>query len=222
MATTVNKFGPFFSCLSATLLLMTLASAFGSAHWVLDLFSHFRLFYFILGFFCILATIGLCRSHYLAYIFSSVVMLLNLPYLAPHASFGGKNNSKITQAEKNNKFISINLNKNNQQLPELESYLKSENPDFLVLLELTPALASNMRWLEEIFPHARAVLQEDNFGIGIFSKHPLDNPELAREEITGTPLLLVEADVDGKKLFSERSIPFLLSMQRESVLAIST
>ncbi len=155
-----------FSCL------LTLAGFLSQYGWGFDLASHFRLQYLAIQLVCM----GLCvihkRKKFLIFItlFALINFSLIIPYYFPNTS---PSQNKITGTPL--KILLINVNSSNTNYKAVSNYIQKISPDILALEEI------NARWIAELspilksYPHFKEVSQEDNFGIGLYSKISLDN-----------------------------------------------
>lgn len=74
------------------------------------------------------------------------------------------------------KLISANLLHSNHGFVALQKLLADENPDILLLLELTPRQLDGLQNMLAPFPHRIVAARDGGFGIGLFSRLPLDEP----------------------------------------------
>jgi endonuclease/exonuclease/phosphatase (EEP) superfamily protein YafD len=140
--------------------------------WFADLFSHFRLQYALAS----LALAGgflVLRRHRLALV-ALALAVPNLwsvsPYLVPilvPASVAEPTASEdIT-------VISLNLFYRNKHYPAVREYLERSAADVLVLSELTPEWAHQLRPVTGSYPYWMSVDRRSPWGLGVFSRYPL-------------------------------------------------
>jgi endonuclease/exonuclease/phosphatase (EEP) superfamily protein YafD len=84
----------------------------------------------------------------------------------------------------------INVNTRTGDAARVRQVIQAHDPDIIVLEEI------NARWMRELsglaatYPHSRVQPREDNFGIGLFSKLPLTESEIAYIGDTDVPTIL--------------------------------
>ena len=69
-------------------------------------------------------------------------------------------------------IASANVHMDNQDVTPLAQWLAREQPDVVVVLEVSPPYAQGLRTLDA-YPHRHVVAQDDPFGIAVLSRHPL-------------------------------------------------
>lgn len=144
-----------------------------------------------------------CRSYFLYVLLLSSILTnfaLIFPYYLPR--------SEDHFSEPSVKVVSVNLNRFNEEKHLFHEYISEADPDVLLLFELTPEWAEQVSTLNKVFPYAKAVVQVDNFGIGVISKQPLRNTKVFREEILGPPLLMTDTTIRGQEMKIIAAHPF--------------
>ncbi len=148
--------------------------AFGDkVHWFLELYVHFRLQYALA--FCILGILffGL-KKRKLAVLNLALAIVLFFQLL-PNQKTGFQQVGSETSATALD-VLSINLLSSNTKFEEVNTLVESLDPDMLVLIEFTSF------WEEHIdleqYPFHIHSIREDYFGIGFYSKIPLDTKQI--------------------------------------------
>lgn len=109
----------------------------------------------------------LLKRRILALILIGIPVLWNAYYIAPfYFSF----NDEPFENDGNFKISSINLLSSNSETHLVREYIKKEDPDVLVLLELTPGWERLLFKEIETYPFKKLVPRTDNFGIAVLSK----------------------------------------------------
>jgi endonuclease/exonuclease/phosphatase (EEP) superfamily protein YafD len=147
--------------------LSTVLGHLGGFSWFLDLFSHFRVQYAI---FLALA------SAILAFRKRRKTALILLPFLLANSFqvlplyFANRkaveNNNSMTY-----KIVLVNVNAHKGDPETVGRFIAKSDPDILVLEELSSRWLPMLACLEKSHPHRVLCVREDNFGIGLFSKH---------------------------------------------------
>ncbi len=67
-----------------------------------------------------------------------------------------------------------NINSQNTTKEVLVSYLQARQPDIVFLVEVNNSWAQELTKLKPHYPFSEIILQENNFGLGVLSKTPLE------------------------------------------------
>ena len=170
-------------CLATALLGLELSRF----HWAAELLTHFRVQAAVAGaLIAIVCAILRQRGAVLATCAFIVIHAAPVfPYLfvtEPPATLGAPQV----------RVMQINVHTGNRDHQAVEQAIRAANPDIVGLLEV------NQRWLRALAPlHARYPFrvehpQEDNFGIALFSRFPIDNPQLRPLAVPGLKMITGE------------------------------
>ena len=133
-------------------------------HWIIDLLAQFRVQYAIVLF--LGAIISLARRRIKTLAIFATFFLINgwtiLPwYFAPEtAGNTGQHSLRVAM---------MNVLTSNRQFEEVVQFVRSQNPDIFVAIEV------NQEWVDQLqagltdLPHSNCIPRSDNFGIAIFS-----------------------------------------------------
>ena len=161
-----------YGCAAAWLgLLVTLLGFFGSASWTLDLFSHFR-FQYGMG----LATVGLLLAvlrKFISVAVCAVGCAINAALLAP--LFWGSP-APLPSDESPSRAMLFNVNTHAGDATAALAEIHHADPDILLLQEVNRTWLTELAILHDAYPHRIAVPRDDNFGIALFGKWPLEQP----------------------------------------------
>jgi len=155
-------------------------SFLGHYNWILDGFSHFRIYFGI--YFLVVGVLLLFfkkRKEAFISLFLSLAIGLTLIkfYLPVQHSF--KNAST--------KIISINLLSSNNDFEEVLKFIESENPEIVVLQEVNQKWYNQLKVLETEFLYQLKNIREDNFGLIVLSKVPFIESEEILLSKSGVP-----------------------------------
>lgn len=198
----------------AFFLLYALGKSF-SDYWIMDMLVQYSLY--TLGFafiFLIIYTIAARKQQNKNILF--LVALFALPYLmyrdVNNFYFGTNQHGE----ESNFKIVSINIYSGNANAQPLEDYLTKENPDLIVLQELTPAWQAKLDFLRKNYPYYKEEVRSNNFGIGAYSKTPFTQITTKNYIDDMHPSLLAEMTVNGKALalVMTHPVPPLMGQER--------
>lgn len=159
------------------LALATVAAMGSRHHWVLELFSHFRLHYLVAQTALILLLL-VCRAWpwaALAILTAVPNLLIAGPYLpgllrAPAAMPPGD--------ARPHTLVAVNLLHNQKKTGAMQAYLQERLPDVLVLSEFTPRWAEVLADLGQRYPHSILQPRPDAWGMALYSRYPLAEQEL--------------------------------------------
>ena len=183
--------------LSAFLLLFSLLGYLGRYVWFCDLFSHFKVQYFLTAIacgviliFCALFamkkqthnqknseteksnkfTFPLDKKALLLFAaFSFAVALINLLEITPLMFYHPTPEFKFNNSTKI-RLMQVNVNTANTRYQDVEKYILGQDPDILLLEEVNSKWLFNLNQIQEKYPYKILYPQDDNFGIAMFAK----------------------------------------------------
>ncbi len=165
---------------------LTVATVFGflgRLHWFLDLFSHFRVQYMQLGL-LIIAIYLWQRMNRKAV---AMVLLAAVNYAPVLPLYFGNPPAPTREPIR---AMLMNINALNGNTEQVLSAIQQADPDILLLEEVTTKWNRQLQVLNETYPHHVEQPRDDCFGIKLFSKLPLSNPEVTSISETEIPTIL--------------------------------
>lgn len=179
----------------AGLGLLAILGWLGSAWWLLDIASHFRVQYGIL------LALGAALAWWLGepllgliaalLAFTNLVLVLPL-YTPPRSALAASRHTSIRRV------LFANLWQPNRQHDRLRALVEQTAPDLILLVE------SNQRWLDELEPLRPAypfwVVQprEDNYGVALLSRWPVRESAIHTFSAAGVPTLAAAVELAGR------------------------
>lgn len=164
-----------------------------SDYHALQLFTHFRLQYFVVAALLVVAFVLLRDRRYAVLLFSTA--FINgahvLPWYFDEPYSTGGRELKLLQA---------NVLLSNTDYAGLFTLLDAEEPDVVVLQEVSPAWAEELRRLDGLYPHRIVEERDGSFGIALLSKWPLAAVAVVASEPLGFPTIVATLDVSGRRL----------------------
>jgi endonuclease/exonuclease/phosphatase (EEP) superfamily protein YafD len=168
------------------------ASFFGSLAWWLEIFSHFRIQYIVV--FAVL-TLGcaLFRQWKWAAAFSLLLLFNAIPvvsFVLPLQPFDDGTSPAL-------KMALMNVNSVRGDPDQVLAFLQKENPDLILLEEITPEWMQRLAPVLDEYPNQQVNTRNDNFGMGLFSRV---EPTVARLKYwgsAGVPSIVASMEVDG-------------------------
>lgn len=160
--------------------------------WLADLAIHWQWQYAAIGVLISVIYLAIQRSRLgAAMLFATAAMVA--------LNFGPLSLGRIDQANDDQSLVvaSFNLNLDNHHAIGLEDWVKSGQPDVLALFELTPLHAQLVERLRKSFPHALIQPQDDQFGVAVLSKLPLEGAQIKRH-LESTQFIEARITAHGK------------------------
>jgi endonuclease/exonuclease/phosphatase (EEP) superfamily protein YafD len=169
--------------------LFSLCGFVGRWYWALDLLSHFRTQYF----WCLIASLLfylLCKRYKTAAA-TAAFALLNLVLVAS-VYMGG---STPPAGAKTYRALAFNVNTANRSHQAVVDYIRKQNPDVVVLMELNETWMRNLKDLFADYPLIKSSVREDNFGIALLSRLPVGESKIKYFGEAGVPTIMAEVGV---------------------------
>lgn len=165
----------------------------GRWHWMLDLFSHFQGPY-LLASLTVLAWAVWRRRRRLwacalltSLLVGGQLVRVSLPMTADRA------------ASPTLRVISLNVLTDNPDKARVLAYLKASEAEVVFLMEVDAEWAAALEPLRRSHPHHHLEPRQDNFGLALFSRLPLQNLRLLRPA-DGPPAVQAELVHEGRSL----------------------
>ena len=167
----------------------------GRFYWFFDLFSHFRILYFI-------ALVGISiylfwRRYYKITGLLLILALSNLAVILP-LFFGAQPPPAKMAGTMRAIQLNVNTEFGNSEL--VSNFLKESRPDILALEEINDQWVTDLQWLVEFYPYSCIEEREDNFGICLLSKFPITKSEIVYIGDGSVPSIVATIDTLQGKL----------------------
>jgi len=183
--------------------LFSIATLFNSVHFLLELFSHFRLQYFVCA-----ALLGvvfvILRQRNWAMGMAALTLLNAVPLLTwylPSDLNANPGNSTI-------KILQANVLGHDNEPAAVLAHIEAEQPDIIFLQEISDAWVQALLPIEARYPHKVTVPRHDSFGIAVYARAPLLNVEVIDSPPADLPTLLVQQDIGGHRVTFVSTHPF--------------
>ncbi len=142
----------------------TLAGFFGRHGWLCELASHFRVQYFWL---LVIATALLALARWRRWSLASATLAtVNLALIVP-LYFGP---ARQDTSGPTLRALSQNVLHANRQFERVLELIRTERPDFMLLLEVTPGWIAAMEGFRDDYPYQRAIPSPGSSGIAFYSR----------------------------------------------------
>jgi endonuclease/exonuclease/phosphatase (EEP) superfamily protein YafD len=172
---------------AAVTVLFSLATYANSLHRFLELLSHFRLQYLSVA--LILAVIFAMLRHRRWAVLMLVVTLINTIPVAPWYFVDA---DRSVAFDEKIHILFANVNSGNSKTQAMLRQIESENPDLVVLQEITDPWAVAMDGLRSHYPYRHVISQHDNFGIAVYSRQPLLSVDVLSSPPLDLPSLVIQ------------------------------
>lgn len=186
-------------------LVVFVAGCFGSHHFLLDLCSHFRLQATLALLVCGAVALPLAerRSLSVVSLLAGVVLLASLvPYFVPQ---------RLPRGGVQSRLIVFNVLSENRQYDKTAEFILGKNPDIVVLLETNEAWKREMvGLLGARYPYHVFGAREDDFGVGVLSRHPLVSAKIrffSNELLPSVDLLYRDDNVRLVRIIGVHPVP---------------
>lgn len=176
------------------LLLLSVLSYLGRVNLFFELLSHFRFQYFLLSW---IPFVLLSLTGEKPWLWGSLFCLaLNGVAIAPWYF----PLPMAPEAGPPLRVMVSNVLSENRSYDAFFELVQREQPDVLVTLEVRDEWARELSDLDQILPYSVIEPREDNFGIAIYSKQPLDDVALVNwaETLEGVPSITAQIDWQGQ------------------------
>jgi endonuclease/exonuclease/phosphatase (EEP) superfamily protein YafD len=161
-----------------------------------DLLEHFRIQYAWIGagLALALALIGAWRTAAAALAAAVVNLWILWPFLGWDAG------ARAAAGGERIKLVWSNVYYWNDDVDALAAFLRAEQPDLIVMAELTPALLSRLEPLRADYPHTLECVRLYYCQLGVLSRRPFTSMELRHDAKASRRLLRIGIDVGGTPL----------------------
>lgn len=167
--------------------IVTLLGFAGPLHWFSDTMNHPR---WHLAWLCGLAAFVCWRAGKRRWMLASIACIVVLLacvqpwtwYLPSSRSTAqGLLASNNDHSQNNVRVLFWNINTDTRNLPEVIGRIDQESPDVVSLLELNPLHLPGLADLRTSHPFHKELPRSDSFGLGVYSKHPVDWIDVASD-----------------------------------------
>jgi len=176
------------------LVLLTLASQFGQFLF-LELTTHFRLQYVIASVACAVVLTLLQSWKFLP--FAILCAILNAVYLGPYLTSNASDQPKPNGIHL--RLLHANVLETNTNYADVLNVVKENNPDVVVLQEVTEEWSEGVKELRAHFPHS-AIESRLHGGMAIFSRYPFDNLQTLNLDETTHVAIFVKVNLGQRSM----------------------
>jgi endonuclease/exonuclease/phosphatase (EEP) superfamily protein YafD len=174
-------------------IVFSIVTALPTDHFVIQLFTHFKLQYLLVS---VLLCVALALYRRPAYVGGLLVAVgLNASLVIPWyvADSTPANDRQL-------KLVNANVLSSNTDHQHLFDLLDAEAPDIVLLLEVSGQWLDALDSLRESYPYSYAEAREGSFGIALFSRLPFTSATHVDSPPLGYPTIIATMDVEGTTL----------------------
>lgn len=185
--------------LLAAITIVGLAATVGSfgarQFWWLELLTHFRLQLAVMLGACAIGLLLLGANGWaaMATLGSAFNLLLVGLLFVPVADHSRLDATQV-------KVLLANVRRQNQNHAAVVDLVREEEPEVLVLLEMDAAWLAGLASLEAAYPHRHAAPRDDDYGVAVFSRLPLERAATRPIGTEELPAILARVTTRGKPL----------------------
>lgn len=181
---------------TAFTLVFSLISLFDHYHRYLELLSHFK-FQYLLILSASSIIFMLLKQHKFAAICAAGTVL-NAFFVVPW--YFSNNEAVVENLENELTILHSNVLSSNERFDDFIALIHEENPDLFVMQEVNGRWLSEMQVLKKTYPHHLAIPRQDNFGIALFSKYPLNSVEQTNWGSWQLPSIIAQFSLDEQNI----------------------
>jgi len=153
----------------------TLLSLLATRHWFFELFTHFRPYYLLPQVALVLVLLSWRQRSALT--LTLVLAASNLWFVGPYVAPLLVQESAALVAGTTTTVVVVNLNYRNDEHARVLDYVRRRSPDVVLFSELTGAWEAALTSLESDYPYKTTYAREGPYGMGMYSRLPLDSIE---------------------------------------------
>lgn len=191
--------------LTAPVLAGTVLAVFGRVWWYADLFSHFRVQYLIVA---VGISLWLLIRRRVGWAMAPLtVVVVNLAVLAPQ--FWLRDPAPTTPRGPTLRLLLANVETANTDHQRIVNFIRSARPDVVVLEEVDDAWLAALQVVKKDFPFTVEEPRDDNFGIVVLSRHPMERGVVVVFPNSSIPSIEVQLRLAGSRvtLFATHPLP---------------
>jgi endonuclease/exonuclease/phosphatase (EEP) superfamily protein YafD len=165
--------------------------------WGFDLFTHGTPYWFLAAVAGVLIFVGL-KSWRRALGATAVLLFFALglvPYYFASAS------AAATEAPTHKlRVVHFNLLTSNREFEQIETFLRAQRGDVVVLQEFSPKLRTALKSFTQSFPYREIQVRRGAFGIALLSRYPISDVNWHPDAVAEIPVVAATLDVNGSPL----------------------
>ncbi len=166
--------------------------------WFFELTTSFTLFHFVVA---MLSFVGLLLLRaWLSAIAAGLCLALLTVWVAPYLPYQGASLQAASADNGVMRVMLMNVLSVNNNTEAAIAEIRRINPDILCAQEVDEAWVKALTVIEETYPHKKLLARPDNFGIGLWSRHPLLESEIRDLGDATVPAILATLSIHGREV----------------------
>ncbi|HEV8369094.1 MAG TPA: endonuclease/exonuclease/phosphatase family protein [Pyrinomonadaceae bacterium] len=178
-----------------TIVVMTLASQFGK-HLYLELATHFRLQYVLLGITCVIVLSAFQSWKFVP--IAIMCVLINVIYVVLYFGPQAKRDEQPSSTQL--RLLHVNVLKNNTNYAAVLQLVSTNNPDLVILQEVTDEWAEQTKLLRAAYPFWEIVSLPGGAGMAVFSRHAFADSQVLNLDSSTHVAILARLNINEKPI----------------------
>lgn len=174
-------------------VVVSLGTLLSVDHFTLQMLTHFRLQYTIIAFLLCIAFVVMREGWYAVVLLAAAAV--NASFVVPWYT-----EAPTETGASELKLLNANVHARNGAHQKLLDLVLAEQPDLLVLQEVTPEWAKSLQGLTTTYPYRLVEPRHGSFGIALLSRYPLSSSVSIDSGPGSPPVLVATVNVDGVEI----------------------
>lgn len=166
--------------------------------WFFELATSFTLFHFMVAL-CAFIGLLLLRAWVSAAVAGLCLAMLAV-WIAPYLPYQGASIQAAVGDERVVRVMLMNVLSVNKNTDAAIAEIRRVDPDILCAQEVDEAWVKALTAIEGDYPHKQMVARPDNFGIGLWSRHPILASEIRDLGDATVPAILATLSIHGREV----------------------
>jgi len=138
------------------------------------------------------------RGYYKWGAIAGIVALVNLALLVPFETIVHAQSSGEETTSRSYRAVLVNVDHNNAEFTKISDYIRSVNPDFLLLVEVNEKWMASLQKLRDSFPYSKGY-PHPKFGILLMSQLPFDQASILFLGEERIPTVVAQVTIQNKQ-----------------------
>ncbi len=174
-------------------IIFFLSGIFATYHFFFDWMAQFHLHFLLL--FSLLIILFLMLKEWKAILVFSLPVIWILVSIVPFYF-----NTDVKQGKEKLSFCSMNLLTTNRESSKVLEYLEESEPDVILFQEYGSFWNRELSKLKKDFPYRITEVRDDNFGMALFSKYPLEKESVVFLHQENIPYIVADIIKNNRRI----------------------
>ncbi len=186
---------------SGLFLIPTVIGFLSNWFWMADLLVNFRVQMSIVGIALLIGAVAVWDSRRRMLVWIGMAILIVLLNGISVASYLIDFESSVESPEVIKiKVMTFNVLSSNQKYDEVIGHIRSESPDILAILEISPKWAKQLEELRTEYSTSKIIPRGDNFGIAFFSRLPVSDIQILYLDDFALPAIRGQIEIENHQV----------------------